>query len=317
MLLLKLGHEVSGYSLAPALGGAFATAGLESVFRHHVIGDIRDSSELNRALHQIRPDAVIHLAAQPLVIEGYENPRGTFETNVNGTLNLLEACRSVSSVRAVLVVTTDKVYKDTGVGSYLEEDILGGYDPYSSSKAMADLLAQTYGNLNCGFNVGVARAGNVIGLGDVSANRLIPDISRSIRESKALIIRNPESVRPWQHVLDCVYGYVLTVEHLASRSAFGNGALILNFGPEPVGYKSVTEVLASASQLLPGLEIAVKSGMLKETVFLTLDSTKARTLLGWQDKLSFDAAVQWSLDSLDEPLTRDRMTAQIEQFLSM
>lgn len=317
LLLSHLGHEVSGFSLDPALGGAFDTAQLDSIFKHHSIGDIRNKSALSRALQAAKPDVLIHMAAQPLVMEGYRDPYGTFETNVSGTLNVLEACRATSSVKTVLVVTTDKVYKDNGMGHYVEEDPLGGFDPYSSSKSMADLLAQSYGNLDIGFSVGVARAGNVIGRGDVSANRLIPDILRSATGSSDLLIRNSGAVRPWQHVLDCVYGYLLAVEYLLSHCRPGNGSISLNFGPEPAGYKTVSEVVETAGRLLGGLKVQIEPGTVKETSFLTLDSTKARDLLGWKDKLSFETAIGWSVEAFDEALTLSMMQAQVQRFLSL
>jgi CDP-glucose 4,6-dehydratase len=317
LLLSHLGHEVSGFSLEPALGGAFDTAKLDSVFKHHVLGDIRDKSALLNALQTVKPDVLIHMAAQPLVIESYRDPVGTFETNVSGTLNVLEACKATSSVKTVLVVTTDKVYRDNGLGQYEEEDPLGGFDPYSSSKSMADLLAQAYGNLDVGFSVCVARAGNVIGRGDVSANRLIPDILRSATGSTDLLIRNSGAVRPWQHVLDCVYGYLLAVQYLVSHSTPGNGAISLNFGPEPGGYKTVSEVVETADRLLGGLRVQIEPSTVKETSFLTLDSTKARNLLGWKDKLSFETAIAWSLEAFDEELTLSRMQSQVQRFLSL
>jgi len=215
------------------------------------------------------------------------------------------------------VVTTDKVYKDNGLGNYVEEDPLGGFDPYSSSKSMADLLAQTYGNLDFGFSVGIARAGNVIGRGDVSANRLIPDILRSATDSTDLLIRNSGAVRPWQHVLDCVYGYLLAVQYLLSHSKPGHGAISLNFGPEPGGYKTVSEVVQTADRLLGGLRVQMEPGTVKETSFLTLDSTKARDLLGWKDKLSFETAIGWSLEEFNEVLTLSSMHAQVQRFLSL
>jgi CDP-glucose 4,6-dehydratase len=308
---------VSGISLDPVDGGAFASANLEELMKHHIICDVRDKAGIQESIQQINPDAVIHMAAQPLVIEGYRDPSGTMETNVSGTLNVLEACRAADHVKAVLVVTTDKVYKDNGTGNYSEEDSLGGFDPYSASKAMADILAQSYGNLGLSFAMGVARAGNVIGLGDVSANRLIPDITTAFISNDAITVRHMGAVRPWQHVLDCVYGYLLSLEWILKYSSPDSGALVLNFGPEPDGYKTVSEVLDAARAVLGNLEVISAEPLVKETSFLTLNSSKARTLLDWRDKLEFTSAIQWSLESIESGLDRGLMEFQVARFLEL
>lgn len=317
VLLKQLGHEVSGVSLTPVDGGAFVSARVADFMEHHVICDVRDKTNLNKAFSEIRPDAVIHMAAQPLVIEGYRDPAGTVETNVAGTLNVLEACKQSANVKAVLVVTTDKVYKDKGSGNYAEDDELGGFDPYSASKAMSDLLAQTYGNLGHSPRIGIARAGNVIGLGDVSANRLIPDMTDAFLKGNTLTVRHLEAVRPWQHVLDCVNGYVLALEFLLKEPLEAPGALVLNFGPEPTGYKTVGEVVEEARKVLGEVKISTATATVKETDFLTLNSTKARKLLQWSEKLGFESAISWSLESLDTGLDRDLMLSQVERFLDL
>ena len=316
-LLHQLGHEVSGISLPAVEDGAFLSANLEALLKSHKMCDVRDKAELNKAIRGINPDAVIHMAAQPIVLESYSDPAGTMETNVFGTLNVLESCREVSGVKAVLVVTTDKVYKDNHTGNYSEDDALGGFDPYSASKAMADILTQSYGNLALNYAIGIARAGNVIGLGDVSENRLIPDITRAFVQGEALSLRNLGAVRPWQHVLDCVYGYVLTLQTLIDGHNSGPGALVLNFGPEPSGYKTVGEVVTQARYELESLEVKTVSSELKETSFLTLNSSKARHMLEWRDRLNFESAIGWSLESIDSGLDRDLMMRQISRYLSL
>jgi CDP-glucose 4,6-dehydratase len=316
-LLSSLGHQVSGISLTPEQGGAFDSAALEDIFVEHSICDIREQDAVATLIARINPDAVIHMAAQPLVIEGYRDPATTMATNVIGTLNVLEACKLATNVKAVLTVTTDKVYRDDGVGNYSEGDALGGHDPYSASKSMADLLAQTYGNLGLPFKIGVARAGNVIGLGDVSANRLLPDITRSFLNGELLTIRQPNAVRPWQHVLDCVNGYVLFLNHLLSDFAKSSSTQILNFGPEPSSYKTVGEVVDMAREILGNLPIEVVSAIVKETQFLTLNSRKAREILNWNDKLDFERAVRWSLEALDKGLDRSLLESQVNRFLAL
>jgi len=317
VLLSQLGHDVSGISLEPVAGGAFVSANVEDLLKNHVICDVRDKAGISGSISRINPDAVIHMAAQPLVIEGYRDPSGTIEINVSGTLNVLEACRESTNVRAVLVVTTDKVYKDNGIGNYSEEDELGGFDPYSASKAMADLLAQTYGNLGLHFKVGIARAGNVIGLGDVSANRLIPDITSAFIRSEMLTVRHLGAVRPWQHVLDCVNGYILALYGLVEEISPEPGALVLNFGPEPDGYKTVGEVIDEARIVLGELRVTPVNPFVKETNFLTLNSSKARAILDWSDKLDFSYAIGWSLESLPSRLDRRMMQSQVARYLDM
>jgi CDP-glucose 4,6-dehydratase len=317
VLAKELGHKVSGLSLAPVADGAFVTANLVELFEHHVICDIRDRPAVESAIDLIRPDAIIHMAAQPLVIEGYRDPAGTFEVNVDGTRNVLEAARRCNSVKSLLVVTTDKVYKDTGVGAFSESDSLGGHDPYSASKAMADLLAQSYANLGLDLAIGIARAGNVIGRGDVSADRLIPDIIKSHKSGTELTLRLPSAVRPWQHVLDCINGYLLALEYLSGEKPADSGALILNFGPEPTGYKTVSEVVSLSRQLLGRLRVIETPGTVRETSFLTLNSSQAREILGWQDKLDFEKAVAWSLADAGKPLNRELMQHQVRSFLAI
>jgi CDP-glucose 4,6-dehydratase len=317
VLLTKLGHEVSGLSLEAVKGGAFDLAQLEDTLKTHQICDVRDKAQVVTSVKSMSPDVVVHMAAQPLVIEGYRDPLGTMETNVSGTLNVLEACRTTESVKAVLVVTTDKVYKDKGHGNYSEGDELGGFDPYSASKAMADLLAQSYGNLESNFKIGIARAGNVIGLGDVSPNRLIPDIASAFLRGERLIVRHPNAVRPWQHVLDCLYGYVLTLDKLSVGLDLESEPMVLNFGPEPHGYKSVAEVIAQSQKVLGEFPVALGSATVKETSFLTLNSSNARSLLGWRDKLDFESAIAWSLESIDTGLTRELMQKQVSRYLEL
>jgi CDP-glucose 4,6-dehydratase len=312
-----LGHEVSGLSLEAVKGGAFDLAQLEDTLKTHQICDVRDKAKVGTSIRSISPDVVVHMAAQPLVIEGYRDPLGTMETNVSGTLNVLEACRKTESVKAVLVVTTDKVYKDKGHGNYSEDDELGGFDPYSASKAMADLLAQSYGNLEINFNVGIARAGNVIGLGDVSPNRLIPDIASAFLRGEGLTVRHPNAVRPWQHVLDCLHGYVLTIDKLLGVLDPESGPMVLNFGPEPHGYKSVAEVIDQTQKVLGEFPVSLGSATVKETSFLTLNSSNARSLLGWRDKLDFESAIAWSLESIDTGLTRELMHKQVSRYLEL
>ena len=299
-LLKSKGHEVSGYSLAAVEGGLFDLAKLDQDLKHHTIADIRDSESLSLALAQAKPNVVVHLAAQPLVLRSYEDPVETYTTNVNGTLNLLQAITHLSSPPITLVITTDKVYRDTGKGSYSESDALGGHDPYSASKAMADILTQSWAETHPSLLVHIARAGNVIGAFDVSPDRLLPDVIRALKQKTPLMVRHPEAVRPWQHVLDCLNGYIMFIDAIAAGQEL---PIALNFGPNPDGMKSVSDVLRIAMEVLPGLEIeSMAAPRLKETELLTLNSEMAHQKLGWENRLGFEKALTLSLDaSTDNP----------------
>jgi CDP-glucose 4,6-dehydratase len=313
-LLKSKGHEVSGYSLAAVEGGLFDLAKLDQDLKHHTIADIRDSESLSLALTQAKPDVVVHLAAQPLVLRSYEDPVETYTTNVNGTLNVLQAITHLSSPPITLVITTDKVYRDTGKGSYSEEDALGGHDPYSASKAMADILTQSWAETHPSLRLHIARAGNVIGAFDVSRDRLIPDLVRSLEKKIPLQVRHPESVRPWQHVLDCLNGYLMFVDAIADGH---EPPLALNFGPEPDGMKSVTDVLTVASVVFPEFQFeTAETGTLKETGLLTLNPELAHSNLNWRNQISFEQAVLASLVSLDQEW-REALYLEIDNFLNV
>ena len=247
------------------------------------------------ALTTIRPDAVIHLAAQPLVRESYRDPRWTMETNVMGTLNVLEAVAGTDSVRAHLVITTDKVYRNVNqAAGYVESDPLGGHDPYSASKAMSDLLTQSWTASFGGPPTAIARAGNVIGGGDVSRDRLLPDLLRSFATGEPAVIRYPDSVRPWQHVLDCLHGYLLLLDALLA----GRGAGAWNLGPGPESFVTVGALADLAADLWgEGASWTTDDDQHPhEAGLLALDAQKARTELAWRDALMFPTSVDWTID---------------------
>ena len=286
-LMLQLqGHEVFGYSLNPLQDGIFESANVGAKISRDVRGDIRDANSLQNALKSASPDVVVHMAAQPLVRASYENPAETFEINVTGTLNVLEATRRLSSPKAIAVITTDKVYRNLEEGKpFKESDALGSGDPYSTSKAMADLLTQTWSKSITDFPVGIFRAGNVIGGGDVAENRLIPDLMRSQKSGNSPKLRNPNSIRPWQHVLDCLFGYRAAINWMLDKRE----STILNFGPLSDVYKTVGEVATEYIKLSKGRDwILDNSKSLPEAKLLALDSTKARQVLGWRDIFSLE-----------------------------
>jgi CDP-glucose 4,6-dehydratase len=314
LMLKELGHEVSGLSLAPPGGGLFERANLESVLINHHISDIRNLPALLSAVREAEPDVLIHMAAQPLVIRSYEDPIETYTTNVDGTRNVLEVLSELENPPATLIVTTDKVYRDDCKGSYDERDPLGGHDPYSASKAMADILTQSWASTNPHLRLHIARAGNVIGAFDVSANRLLPDAMKAIKEGTPLDIRNPSSVRPWQHVLDCLAGYLEFVQHSLSDTDL---PLALNFGPDESSIKTVSSVISLVKSNFPRLNAkeSASVGAPKETQLLTLNSALARTALRWKNQLDFEEAVLWSLEELNGRDAREVAVTQIRNFL--
>ena len=314
LLLKELGHEVSGYSLAPIEGGLFELAGLEQDVKNHFIGDIRELDHLRSALRACKPDFAIHLAAQPLVLRSYEDPIETYTTNVNGTLNFLRAVTELEAPPVSLVVTTDKVYRDDGKGSYIETDPLGGHDPYSASKAMADILTQSWAMTNRDLKLHVARAGNVIGAYDVSPNRLIPDAIKAIEGKGKMSIRHPDAVRPWQHVLDCLAGYYLFLQ------ASLRGELLpiaMNFGPDAQNIKSVGKLLEVIQHKFRdfSFEVHPPGDEQKETGLLTLNSDLAKEQLRWENQFEFEKAVDLALTSLTEDSPGVSASNQVKDFV--
>ena len=296
VMLKELGHDVSGVSLDPLPGSLFEVAKVGQLLQHDIRGDIRNLKELENAFNLICPDVVMHLAAQPLVRESYADPRTTMESNVIGTMNMLTAVGNTSSVKAHVVITTDKVYRNIDqIWGYKEIDPLGGDDPYSASKAMADILTQSWIKSFGGPPTAIARAGNVIGGGDVSKDRLLPDLIRGYSEGEIPELRFPDAVRPWQHVLDCLNGYIA----LSSKLLKGEGTGEWNFGPDTNSFVSVGAV-ASIVAKMHGVEgdpwTVSKSHQPHEANLLALDARKAELQLDWGNKLSFMDSLQWTVD---------------------
>lgn len=318
--LNSLGHEVSGISLDPIPDSLFDRANVSQSLRNDFRLDIRKSDEVKSALLEINPDVVFHLAAQPLVRESYADPRYTFETNVMGTLSLLEAVSSAKSVKAHVVVTTDKVYRNINqVAGYVETDALGGFDPYSSSKAMADILTQSWISSFPGTPTTVVRAGNVIGGGDVSKDRLMPDLIGAYLNNKVPTLRYPNSVRPWQHVLDCLNGYLMVSESLLS----GAQHPMMNIGPDKESFVTVAkvaELVATQLSVEPTWNLS-DTTQPHEAGLLSLDASLAKSTLGWHDKLKFNDAVKWTTDwylnTQSNESARETTLQQIESFINL
>jgi CDP-glucose 4,6-dehydratase len=295
LMLTSRGHDVSGLALDPPTGGLFETADVASALRDDRRVDIRDAVATADAIAELAPDVVLHLAAQPLVRESYRDPRTTFETNVMGTLNVLDAITATASIKASVIVTTDKVYRNVNrAEGYAESDPLGGHDPYSSSKAMADLLTQSWVASFPGAPTAIARAGNVIGGGDVSRDRLLPDLLTAFADGRAASLRFPDAVRPWQHVLDCLNGYLALADALIE----GRGTGEWNLGPGPESFVPVGTVATLAAERWGGNASWRRDGdeHPHEAGLLALDASKAERELGWRNRLPFPASLDWTVD---------------------
>lgn len=296
LMLRYLGHEVFGYSLSPEERSLFIQAEASGSLAYDLRGDIRDAKKLNRYVRKISPDFIIHLAAQPLVLESYRIPHETFSINTEGTNNILYAARECQNLRGILVITTDKVYAESKQRNRFNEgDPLGGKDPYSASKSAADLLTQSIAISSMDAPIGIARAGNVIGGGDWSKDRLFPDIARAMSDKKSVVIRYPNAIRPWQHVFDCLNGYIEFMNHLVTSSP---RLEILNFGPSAQEKWSVIEIVNFINQnLLDGaLNIEVIDSQNHEAEYLELDSAKASKLLNWTNFMDTQEAVNTTIN---------------------
>lgn len=300
--LERLGARVHGYALDPRREPSlFTAARVRETLASDVRADLADRDRLRAAFESARPEVVLHLAAQPLVRESYADPLGTLATNVMGTAHVLEAVRASPSVRAVVVVTTDKVYENHETArAFREDDPLGGRDPYSASKAAAEIVAASWrasffeGPSRHPARIATARAGNVIGGGDWAADRLVPDCLRAFAEGRAVTLRNPGSVRPWQHVLEPLSGYLALAEALlGARGADFETAW--NFGPDAAGEATVGEVAQIAAACFGGaarVELDRSGRHPHEAGMLRLDSARARRELGWSPRWPLRRALE-------------------------
>ena len=298
--LARAGAHVTGLSLPPdQTPNLFDILGQAHLAQSHLV-DLRDTAAVAQVVAAARPEIVLHMAAQPLVRQGYADPVGTFSSNVMGTVHLLDALRHTSDLRAVLVVTSDKVYENSGAHVALTEtDRLGGADPYSASKAATEIVVaamrQAFFQAS-GVRVATARGGNVVGGGDFSADRLVPDIIRAAQSGQPLALRAPNATRPWQHVLDCLSGYFTFVEALLTNNGLPE---TLNFGPNDDGpHQSVAQVAEAMQQAL-GTKIRWHHDLRPapaEKPHLSIDSRAARHLLGWQPRLDSHATLAWTAE---------------------
>jgi CDP-glucose 4,6-dehydratase len=321
--LKELGADVYGYALpAPGLQDNFVTTGLNGQI-HHIDGDIRDKQALQDFFNKTQPDIAFHLAAQPLVIESYNNPHYNFETNLMGTVNFFEAVRQCPSVKAAINVTTDKCYQNNEWDwGYRENDPMGGDDPYSASKGCSELITHSY--LKSFFSkehtahIASARAGNVIGGGDWAENRIIPDMIRAYKSKTVSVVRNPASVRPWQFVLEPLFGYLKLGEKLLTEGKAYSGGW--NFGPSAFENYTVGDVVSEMKNNLPDLKVDAPeiTNALHEAGLLKLDITKAVNHLGWKPKLNFEQTIKYTVDGYVTEINSQHnlYSARVEQIKS-
>lgn len=318
-LLKSQGHQVVGIALPGLEKSLYKRAELADLFDEEHYLDIRNRADFKKVLRIAKVDMAFHLAAQPLVRESYITPIETYETNVLGTLNFLDGIRE-SEINGAIVITTDKVYKNKNLlRGYTELDELGGHDPYSSSKAAADIATQSWvASYEC-KNISIARAGNVIGGGDWAADRLIPDLVNAFASGAPAKIRYPNAIRPWQHVADCLSGYLALSHLMLNKGISGEW----NFGPvidTETKVSKVADVAAESWGTGAAWELD-KDPQFYEAGYLLLDSTKARQELGWQDKLGFEESIKWSIDFYKSVSNggspRDLLIKQVDRFLAL
>ena len=324
-LLVHYGAEVYGYALSPISSPNLYTLSNINQDIQSIIGDIRDFDHLSSVIKSIRPEIIIHLAAQPIVRESYADPRYTYETNVMGTVNILESMRIIDSVKSFLNVTTDKVYRNNEwIWGYREDEYLDGYDPYSNSKSCSELITAAYyrcfGKEN-DVAISTARAGNVIGGGDFAKDRIIPDCIRAVERKDSIVVRNPFSIRPYQHVLDPINAYLLIIQRQYEDAKYSGS---YNVGPNEIdcistgklvdlfcrkwgdcaSWTNVTQVLAP-----------------HEANTLKLDCAKIKTLLGWSPRWNIDIAIEkiceWTKAYLNNENISEIMVNQIKEFLNV
>ncbi len=318
--LSELGADLVGVAHPPpSPASLFALAGLDRRLLN-VTGDVRDRARLEHLVVASSPEIVFHLAAQPVVLDGLKRPLDTFDTNIQGTLNILQAARRAPDLRAMVVVTSDKAYRPSSEPRG-EADPLGGVEPYSASKACADIIAETYRHCYLspedGIGLATARAGNVIGGGDFAADRLVPDLVRGIAAGRTVSLRHPDAIRPWQHVLDAVHGYLLLAQALATTPRSFAGAW--NFGPVQAPWP-VRDVADRLVARLGGAWAAVPRAGGHETPILRLDPTAAIERLGWRPRLDTATAVDWTAEGyrrLEQEASGRFVLDQIERFADL
>lgn len=323
ILLNMLGSKVYGYALKPLDKSLFRQANCKKILNKNTYSDIKNYKKLKYEIDKSKPQIIFHLAAQPLVSQSFLDPLNTFKTNIIGTINLLEAIKNNKSVKSVVIITTDKVYKiKTSDKVYSEIDELGGKDPYSASKACTELVSYSYiesffKNSFLKNKISTARSGNVIGGGDYSKDRLMPDIIKSINLNKTLIVRKPKNIRPWQHVMDPLMGYLKLAEKQYNKKI--NNMHHWNFGPNTSSFVSVNEIIKIVKKKYK-LKTKIKYNQnFFETEILKLNSNKAKKYLNWKSKWnlqkSINSVIEWNYQLNKLNNARKICETQIEEYL--
>ncbi|MGB0390119.1 MAG: CDP-glucose 4,6-dehydratase [Salibacteraceae bacterium] len=326
-ILKELGAEVKGYSLPPIEHNALFHEVRAELFCDSVIADVRNREKVEREIIKFKPDFIFHMAAQALVLESYKNPIETFQTNVMGTLHILDSLRLLEHPCKTIIITTDKVYENfEKEAPYKEDERIGGYDPYSNSKACCELVTSSYRNSffhpdkfeTHSQSIASVRSGNVIGGGDWSENRIIPDLARSLFNNEMLILRNPDSVRPWQHVLDPLHGYLtlgakMNEDPVRYADAF-------NFGPKMEDRLTVEDLVKTAIGIWGNgnYKVAHNPNKPHEANLLRLDIEKAKTELDWEPKFDSQKAIEFTIEwykaSFDKQNIKDFTLSQIKDY---
>jgi CDP-glucose 4,6-dehydratase len=322
-ILTLAGANISGYALEPSTQPNLFDLCDISRNMNSIIGDIRDLPHLLEVFTEIKPEIVFHLAAQPLVRESYKNPVYSYETNIMGTVNILECIRQNSCVKSFLNITTDKVYENTGTErSYCEEDRLCGFDPYSNSKSCSELVTYSYKNSffqDGAVAISTSRAGNVIGGGDFSPDRIIPDCVRAAQRKEMIVVRNPNSVRPYQHVLEAIFAYLMIAEKQYEDTSFSG---CYNVGPDECGCARTGELVDLFCSKWGNASWVNKSknDKMTEANFLRLDNSKMKKIFNWAPKWNLEQAIEKTIElyknNMNSTIINLIMQKQIEDYLS-
>tara|TARA_B100001057_G_scaffold239402_1_gene239654 strand:+ start:5938 stop:7011 length:1074 start_codon:yes stop_codon:yes gene_type:complete len=326
IMLNMLGADIFGYSLKPNKKSLFNEANCKNILKKNFYGDINNLNNLRKKLKATKPNILFHLAAQPLVSKSFDDPLQTFQTNIIGTANVLDSIKSAPSIKSVVIITTDKVYKiKKNNKNYDELDELGGKDPYSASKACAEIITNSYieSFLNRKYlknKVSTARSGNVIGGGDYSENRLLPDIIKSINSKKKIIVRNPQSIRPWQHVIEPTLGYLRLAELQYKKKKLHNNQT-WNFGPNQRSFVKVIDILKMIKKKFK-VEFKIKKNTnFFETKILKLNSYKAKRFLNWSPnwnlQKSLDSVMEWNYKVKKNKNAKEISETQINNYLKI
>lgn len=301
-ILLKLGAKVSGFSLKPESDpNIFHISGLAEKLSYHLIGDIRNTVDLERAFLKVKPDVLFHMAAQPIISLGYEQPLETFDTNIMGTAKVLNQARNMKAGAPIIVISSDKCYQNDNLDyAFVETDHLGGADPYSASKAGTEIIAKAYQSSYFSKEgsprLATARAGNVIGGGDWAKDRLIPDLARAYSNNTSISLRMPKATRPWQFVTEPLFGYLLLAQAVNKDPTFQSA---WNFGPNETANKNVLDIASAICEYWPNapeINIVTDGKMQKEAKILAVDAKKALKKLNWEPQLSINETIKWTAD---------------------